>query len=109
MKRKLPVIAVTVLLIQSIGLFYCGDKDCLLDESDEICKISICSSLYNYGQLQQPSESNQDGCSQCACCLSYNLPDFNGLSTTFAVSYVFLEPRLFISRYVSPIDHIPRA
>lgn len=108
-KRKLPLIAFTVLLLQAIGLFYCGDKDCLLGESDEICRTSICCLFDNHDHSQEPSELNQDDSCQSTCCLSYIIPEFNSFSITFLVSCFYIEPRSFISTLVRRIDHIPRA
>jgi len=108
-KRRLPLIAFTVLLLQAIGLFYCGDKDCLLGESDEICQTSVRCLFDNHGHSQEPTKLNQDDSCQSTCCLSYIIPEFNPFSNTFLVSHLFIEPRSFISTLVRRIDHIPRA
>lgn len=108
-KRKLFATAFTVLLLQTIGLFYCGDTYCLSGENDEIVKTPPCCVPDTHDHSQQPSESNQDDCSQCACCLSYSIPDINAFPYIFIVPYFFIEPESLISMPVSRIDHIPRS
>lgn len=108
-KRKLPLIALTVLLLQIIGLLYCGDSDCLLGEGDEICQTPLCSLLDKQDHAQQASDFNQDDSCPCTCYLSYNIPEINPFSYAFVDSYFFIESRLFLSIPANRIDHIPRA
>ncbi len=108
-KKKLPAIAFTVLFLQVIGLFYCGDSDCLQGESDKICQTTLCSPPDNHDHAQQPCDFNHDDSYQCACYLFYNFTEINFFSDTFVNPYYFTESRLVRSIPASRIDHIPRA
>lgn len=108
-KRKLSAIAFTVLLLQSAGLFFCGERDCLLGESDEICHTPLCSVLDNHDHSQQSFDFNQDDSCPCTCYLSYNIPEINPFSQSLVNPYFFIEPPSGFSTPPGRIDHVPRA
>jgi len=107
--KKLRDVAFAVLLLQTIALLFCGDSDCLLGESDEICQTPLCTVLDNHDHSQPPFDSNQADSCPCACNLCYNIPEIRSFADTFVETYFLIEPRLFLSIPTSRIDHIPRA
>ncbi|KAA3656782.1 MAG: hypothetical protein DWQ10_14655 [Calditrichaeota bacterium] len=107
--RKLPVIAVAVLLLQSIGLLYCGDSDCLRGDSDEFCQTLVCSVLDSHDQSKQPSDFDQEDFCQCIYSHSHNIPEITFFSAIVVNSYFFMDAPLHITPPTNRIDHIPRA
>ena len=110
LKRKLPIIAIFVLLLQTTGFFYCGENECsLLGEDSSVCKALLCSLFDGNGNSQQESDDNQDDCSQCTCCVSFCIHDIITYSNTLVASTFFIESSFITPPPVSLIDHIPRA
>jgi len=103
------LVAFTVLLLQAAGLAICPDSRCLEGESEEICQTALCSALDN-AEHEEPTEDvdREDSC-QCACFVSYNIPEVVSFSHLLSDNYVFSETHLTLSTPVIRIDHIPRA
>ena len=110
LRKKLPRLALAILFWQVLGLFFCGDIDCLLGEGDEICQTVLCSLLLNHGHSPIPLDSSQDDLCQCTCDLAIDLHPINLYPAVFVTaSYFFVEPQSLFATPLRGIDHIPRA
>jgi hypothetical protein len=110
LRKKLPQLALAVLFWQVLGLFFCGDIDCLLGEGDEICQTVLCSMLLSHGHSPIPFDSSQDDLCQCTCDLAIDLHPINLCPAVFVTaSYSFVEPQSLFATPLRGIDHIPRA
>jgi len=108
MRKKLRCLAFAMLLWQALGLFFCGDVDCLHGEGDEVCQTPLCSFLNSHNHSQPLLDFSQDDSCQCACCFSVVVPEIQPFSASFRSSQFSIEPQLFSSIPASGIDHIPR-
>ncbi len=110
MRKKLPRLAFAVLFWQALGLFFCGDIDCLQGEGNEVCQTLLCSLLASHGHSQLSFDFGQDDSCQCACCIAIDFQHTNFFSASLAATPSrFVEPQLFLTTPASRIDHIPRA
>lgn len=109
LRKILPPFALGVLLLQVLGLLFCGDADCLQGEGNEVCQTLLCSLLIRHDHSQPLRDFSQDDSCQCACNLAFDVPQITLFSTPFVSALFFTESQLFLSTPISRIDHIPRA
>ncbi|MDZ7362058.1 MAG: hypothetical protein ONB46_15235 [candidate division KSB1 bacterium] len=103
-------LAKSALLLQIIGLFFCGDVDCLQGSSGENCVTLVCCLLSKHTTPISPSDDENSNSCQCFCHLLIDSPKIT-LGATLLVAtplrvgeelHFFLEP-------LRNIDHPPLA
>ncbi len=108
LNTHLRIVAFMVLLLHVAGLAICPDSQCLEGDSEEICQTPLCSTLENEEHNDKPAEPDREDSCQCACFVSYNVPEIVSFSYIFSDNHVFSETPVAPTTPVTRIDHIPK-
>jgi hypothetical protein len=96
------------LFAQLLGLFFCGDADCLQGGSDENCASLFCSVFAKHTSAASTSDSGQNDSCQCFCHALINLPKIAFAAVPLpATSFHPAEGLSLVSAPVRNIDHPP--
>lgn len=97
-----------LLLSHLLGLFFCGDSDCLEVSPAEDCTALICALLANSPFPAPTSDSSQDDPCQCYCHLLLILPHIAVSAIPFPPTpRSVAETSCLFSTPVPDIDHPP--
>ena len=98
-----------VLLLQVVGLFYCGELENLQCEDNEACKALLCSILDSHDEIPFSQTFPQEDICHCSCSFIYNISLVEQLPAFLTGGPVpEIQPILHIAAPSFDIDHIPR-
>jgi len=103
-------LAKAAVLVQIIGLFFCGDADCLQGSSGENCVTLVCSLLSKHTTPISPSDDENSNSCQCFCHLLIDSPKITIGATLLVATPLHASEELhFFLEPSRNIDHPPLA
>lgn len=109
--RKVYSLAAAALLLSHLlGLFFCGDSDCLQGSAANDCAALVCSLLGKHTAPAAATDGNPNDNCQCFCHQLIHLPKLALYVAPFdATAHYPLELPHFLPTPVCNIDHPPSA
>ena len=108
--KTIKHLAWAVLLTQFLTLFFCGEPECMLGESEEACKTLLCSTVDRHDDDSMHSHFPQQDFCNCACNFSYHITSPIQFTAVPVEGSMPEAPAvLYASAPLSGIDHIPRS
>lgn len=98
-----------VLLLQVVGLFYCGELENPQCEGNETCKALLCSILDSHDEIPFSQTFPQEDICHCSCSFIYTIKLVEQLPAFLTCGPIpEIHPILHIAAPPFDIDHIPR-